>query len=253
MQLIEAIILGALQGLLEWLPVSSRGNLIIIMTELMNINLDEALKISIFFHIGTLLAAVVFFRKDLLSIVKLKDKKLLRSMIIVTLISVPIAGVLYYFVKNLSAVLGTLFIGLIGLTLIITGVLQLRARGRIGANNEVNDKDSAALGVAQGLSVIPGLSRSGVTSSTLLFRNINPKQALRYAFLMSIPYVLLGEIGLGLLEGFEIGINSIAALVMSFVVGLVSINAVLKIAESVNLGKFVIILGILSIVQLIFI
>jgi undecaprenyl-diphosphatase len=252
MDCVQATILGILQGFLEWLPISSEGNLIIIMKALMGINADDALGISIFLHLGTVLAAIVFYRKDLIKAVTGKDKELLKFLVITTILSIIIGGALYFFVKDLSATIGVLFIAIIGISLIITGLVQWSAKKREGLRKKHNKNDSIMAGLAQGLAIIPGLSRSGMTTSILLLRNINARQALRLSFLMSIPGILIGQIGLGLLEEFTLGIESVFGLITAFIVGLLTIGLLTKIVEKINFSKFTIVLGVLALLPIIF-
>ncbi len=252
MNVLQAVLLGVLQGFFEWLPISSEGNLIIIMNTLLGIGTQQAFHTSILLHLGTALSAVVYYRKDVKNAIMLKDKGLLKFLIITTTISVAIGGALYFVVKDLSASIGALFLGIIGISLIITGIVQLQAGKRTGLRSKCTRKDTIVAGVAQGISIIPGLSRSGITTSALLLMNVKAKDALRYSFLMSIPAIIIGETGLAVLNGFAIAFEDLLGLASAFVAGILMIKILTKIAQKVNFGKFTIFLGALSLLPLAF-
>src|SRR3989344_584354 len=205
--LLQQFILGLVQGIFEWLPISSEGALLFIQSNFFNnLNLDSLLKIALFLHLGTFFAALIYFRKDvkeLLSSLKsykhstIETKKLLNFLIISTIVSGIIGFVIYKFVLNaaknftLSSKIITITIGIF---LLITGYLLLTSsKKRMYANNRtiyhLTIVDSLLLGFVQGIAVLPGLSRSGLTVSSLLLRNVDDKTSLRLSFLMSLPIV----------------------------------------------------------------
>ena len=115
-------------------------------------------------------------------------------------------------------------------------------------------KDALFAGVLQGIAVLPGLSRSGLTVAALLFRKIKETDALKLSFLMSLPVVLGGNIVLNFLDdGIEFNTSSLVALGASFVVGLLTIKYLLKISQKINFGWFAIGFGVLTLISLFFI
>jgi len=243
------VILGVLQGLLEWIPISSQGNLVILMTSLFGVSVNEALSISIYLHTGTMLAAIVYYRREIKSLFKSRNKELLNFFLIATLITAVVGGLLYFFVRGLSTVLGSYFIALIGISLIITGLIQWRRTQ--GYKSETDNKDALITGIAQGFSIIPGISRSGVTTSTLLFRGLNASTAIKLSFMLSIPAILIAEIGMGVLEGFVISAEALLGIGAAFVTGLLMIGLLTRLAQKLKFAKMCIILGALSLIQLI--
>lgn len=267
MALIESIILGVIQGITEWLPVSSEGISSLVMVSFFGKGLGEAIFYSLWLHLGTLLAAVVYFRKDINILIKalpdylarrkksnqIKENQnnLLSFLIISTIISGIIGGgLIVYGVEKLNF-LGEIAMAVIGAFLIITGILQFSARKKKQLHKEPTKMDSLILGLVQSLSVFPGLSRSGLTVSALLFRSYDSKQALKLSFLMSIPLVLVAQVGLGLMGKISLTIDSLVAVAVAFVVGLLSINVLMKVAERINFGWFCIVLGIVAMVGLV--
>ncbi|MBU3923121.1 undecaprenyl-diphosphate phosphatase [Patescibacteria group bacterium] len=261
--MLESIILGIVQGIFEWLPISSQGNLVLIMVGFFNIGIETAVKYSIFLHFGTLLAVLVYFKKDIINILKnLKEFKfkfenkqngLISFLIVSTVITFIIGFPLYKLISNFSF-RGEFFLGLIGIGLIITGLLQKFAhKSKIKEKRLLTLKDSVLLGVVQGLAVIPGISRSGITISTFLFKKYSAKQGLYLSFLMSIP-VLLGGIVLPILDGFPNlpFINLFLGLIFSFIFGLITIKILMQLAQKIRFWLFAIIIGILAFVPLVF-
>jgi len=263
--LLAIVIMGILQGLLEWLPVSSQGNLILLMVSIFGMDKAEALSLSIYLHAGTLLSAMVYFRRTFLKILRAlpsyrlrgsenKENRLITFLIFSTLLTGLVGYPIFKFAEA-AATFGPLFFALIGASLIITGIVQKWTR-KFGTRiiGDVNLTDSLLLGVIQGFSAFPGVSRSGMTLSFLLFRGLNSESALKLSFLMSVPAVLIAEIGLTLIGGLTIlGVWEIAAgCLSSFIAGIISISMLLKIARKINLWKFCIVIGAIALISSIY-
>lgn len=261
--MVESIILGAVQGIFEWLPISSQGNLILLMVGFFKIGAAEAVKYSIFLHLGTLFAVVVYFWKDIVKIIKnlktykpeFKEKHngLISFLVVSTIISGIIGYPLFKVISDFSF-RGEFFLGLIGLALIITGILQKVAfRKKIQEEKMLTLKDSIILGIVQGISVIPGISRSGITISFFLLKRYSGKQGLYLSFLMSIPILFAGSVFLPLLDGLPDlpAINLISGLVFSFIFGIITIKILLELAQKIRFWGFCIIIGILAFLPLI--
>jgi undecaprenyl-diphosphatase len=256
--MLEYIILGVLQGMFEWLPISSQGQIFLIMTMLFGTSAQEALNSSIWLHIGTMFAAVVYFRGDVIKILKrlvrfdFKDDIL--SFLTISTILTGIVGLpLYLIVRDISSVFGQLFIILVGIALIITGLLQKRAKRSEMADKKIGNSDKVIAGAFQGLSIIPGISRSGITTSVLLFRNFSSSQALKLSFLMSIPAVLVAEVGLGALGGVTFSADYLVGAFFSFIFGLITIDLFLRLARRVSFWAFCVFMGLLTFIPLLFV
>ncbi|MBI4972552.1 MAG: undecaprenyl-diphosphate phosphatase [Candidatus Omnitrophica bacterium] len=163
--MLNYIILGIIQGLTEFFPVSSSGHLVI-SQRLLGIG-GEELVISVVLHLGTTLALIVFFFKDILK--ALRDTKLLFFIIVVTVITgiIGISGKDFFERLFLSPKLVAVALIFTGIILILTHRFVRPKRNMLGIT------DALALGFAQGASIIPGISRSGMTISTLLFRRVD--------------------------------------------------------------------------------
>ncbi|MBA7671983.1 Undecaprenyl-diphosphatase [subsurface metagenome] len=133
----------------------------------------------------------------------------------------------------------------VGFFLLITGIFQIKVRTR-GLKKERNlrKSDSLLLGIAQGFSSLPGLSRSGITISTLLLRKFDDTSALRLSFLMSLPVVLFGNLFLNL-NNFTLTSATIYGLLASFIFGLLTIHALMSLSKRINFGWFILVFAVL--------
>ncbi len=245
------------QGVSEWLPISSEGINSLIMVNFFGKTLADAVVYSIWLHTGTVLAAVVYFRDEILKLLenfplyvknpkKDTDENHLTTFLIASTALTGIIGLPLLLLgigrANFSGEMATAFIGLL---LIFTGLLQKYSR-RPSGEGDITLKDSALVGSLQAFSVLPGISRSGITTSVLLLRKHEARSALKLSFLMSIPAVFAAEVGLALLGKLTIDAYSLLAVAISFVFGLLTIGILMEIADRVNFGNFCILLGLLS-------
>ncbi|HOV69246.1 MAG TPA: undecaprenyl-diphosphate phosphatase [Clostridia bacterium] len=254
MQLIEilkAIILGIVQGLTEFLPVSSSGHLVLVQKIF---KIEEVLFLDTMLHAGTLVAVVFYFRKDILDILKKPWCKMTKMLIIGT-IPAGLAGLFLedFIEKSFGG-------GYLGYGLLITGVIILiSARLALGKKTlkDMRYSDSVTIGAAQALAILPGISRSGSTIAAGLMCGFDRSFATRYSMLLSIPVILGSTIfqakdvlehGTGDVSFPAIVIGTIAAAVSGFF----AINVLMKVLKR---GKFkifafyVLILGILVLID----
>ncbi len=241
MDLVQAVLLGLLQGVAEWLPISSQGQVMAAALNIFSISAEEAFKYAIFLHAGTLTAAAVYFRKELASILKPENRKLL-EFVLLGLVGSAITVLPGYFL--LKSMLNSPFpiMVLIAIALIFTGAIQFRGK----AGKRTGEKKSGFIvGLAQGFSVIPGISRSGVTSSALLLQGFSPEEAFRLSFILSIPSVLLAEIAFGLFEKVSLQPIALVAIAIAGLAGYASIDVLLRTVRKVEFGWFCIGFGLL--------
>ena len=262
MTFLEPIILGIIQGITEWLPISSEGVTSLVMLKFFNKTLTEAILYSIWLHLGTVLAAIIYFWQDVKQILttlpnyiknpRKKEHRLTNFLVLATILTGVIGTpVLLYSLDKLPFT-GGIAIALIGLFLVFTGILQLFAKKQTALHKQPTTGIAIITGIVQAFAALPGLSRSGLTTATLLFAKYDAKQALRLSFLMSRPIILVAQIGLGFMGKIQFSSSSLVALLFSFIFGLITLKLFLRIAEKVNFGWFCIGLGILSILQLLF-
>lgn len=260
--IIQQLILGIIQGITEWLPLSSSAMTTLIMANFFHVtDISILLHQALFLHLGTFFAALIYFRNDvahlLQSLFKYKSskpetKKVLKFLIITTIITGILGLIILKAITNIDLTLtGKTITFAIGLLLLVTGGLQLGIRGR-GLRKIINIEplDTLLAGLAQGIAVLPGISRSGITVSTLLLKKFDDTTALRLSFLMSLPVVLLGNIFLNIPD-FAVVFTyaSLIGLLTSFIFGLLTIHILMKLSKKINFGWFVIIFAILMMVS----
>jgi undecaprenyl-diphosphatase len=270
--MIEYIIIAILQGLFEWLPISSSGQVMIVSVNLFGIPPEEAFSLSIWVHLGTALAVLIKLRKDYFNIIKSiipskfnvnKNDIKRRNWLIFATIGTAITAVPLYFlfkfviVESFNATQGDVLTLVISGLLIVTGVVLLTFKKKYGNKtiNTVSDreiiKDSSISGLFQGIAILPGISRSGFTVSTILFEKYEQDQSLKFSFLMSVP-VVLASIGVDIIfgEGSVFGTIDILTILVvtanSFIVGYLSMEVLLKIAQKINFSYFCILYGVIS-------
>jgi undecaprenyl-diphosphatase len=251
--ILESVFLGIVQGISEWLPVSSKGNVAMLAT-FFGANPKTAFSFAVLLHIGTLIAATIFFRKELLGLLEKKNRGLLKFVFITLACTAITAFPTYFLLKKIleaeefyffGLVFGsaTVFALVIGFFLVITGLLQLKKKKT--TKEELSEKNAAMLGLAQGFTALPGLSRSGTTTSVLLFEGFSPARAFELSFFVSVPTVLFAELSFGFLEKPVFDFNVAVGIIVAAIVGYFSIGLLLNIAKKINFGKFCLVLGAL--------
>lgn len=246
MDLFSAIILGIIQGLVEWLPISSEAMVTLSAKFFFGMDYQEALSTSVFLHWGTLIAATVYFRNELMQMArdilsKNSNKTLPLFLILTTILSGIIATPLLFLAFSVEIPDG-LFTILIGIFLLCIAFLQKNQKA--GMETKVEMKKAIIPGLAQGFSALPGISRSGITLATLLAEKFPLRDALRLSFLMSIPIVFAAELMLPVIkQDFVFTNEMLAGAAAAAIAGFVSISALLKFAERVNFFKATLTLG----------
>jgi undecaprenyl-diphosphatase len=270
--MIEYIIIAILQGLFEWLPISSSGQVMIVSISIFGIPPEQAFSLSIWMHLGTTIAVLIKLRKDYIQIIKsiiprkfevegsdIKKRNWLIYATVGTAITAIPLYLLFKFViiEGFDATQGDVLTLVISGFLIVTGIVLLTFRRNFGKKtiNTVPDrelfKDSSISGLIQGIAILPGISRSGLTVSTILFEKYDQDQSLKLSFLMSVP-VALASIGMDIIfgEGSVFGTIDIFTILIitlvSFIVGYLSMEILLKIAQKINFSYFCIFYGVIS-------
>ncbi len=245
-----AVVLGLLQGTFEWLPVSSQGIIVVVHSLLFDGEIAEGIGYSLWLHIGTVPSVLVAFRKETAQIVgevlarPLRPSPLAAFLLVSTVLSGVVGLPLVLYLTDLSESAGAAAMVVVGVALLLTGALQIARRGP--GNRDRDDlevRDGLLAGVSQGLAVIPGLSRSGVTVAALLWRGFDRREALVLSFLMSVP-ASLAAAAFAVLDGaFAVTAEALVGAAVAFCTGLLTIKLLVAVAERVNLAAFVMIAG----------
>ena len=239
MEIWQAIILGLLQGLTEFLPVSSSGHLVIVQNFLGVIRTGVTFDIAV--HLGTALAVAYYFRDQLLAIAR--NFRLL-ALLIVASIPAAVFGLAFQdFLESLFSQVVA-----VGFALLVTGTILWLAEtySRQGKDakklEQISYQDALIIGLGQAVAIVPGISRSGSTIATALLRNVNRESAAEFSFLMSLPVIL----GAAFLELIDLGsaasslsvVPIFAGLVTAFFSGLAAIYFLLAIIRRHSLKIF---------------
>ncbi len=242
MSIFEAFVLGLVQGLTEFIPVSSSGHLLIVHDVFGST--ENTLAFDVALHVGTLIALLVFFRKDILKLIKNalnknEDGRLARLLMLATIPAV-LAGFLFsdYIDDNLRSPL------IVALALACVGVVMLVV-DRYSKNNksdgEVSTKQGMVVGLAQCLALIPGVSRSGATITTGLLVGLGRVQAARFSFLLAIPIITGSALGI-LLKGADFSSTDNLPLFVGMITaclsGIFAIKFLLGIIGRIGLAPF---------------
>jgi len=242
MDFTTALVLGVVQGVAEWLPISSKTQIMLVSQMLLGASPQIAYSLGLFLEAASALAALIYFRWIYLEILRglLGDKEGRRwlTYVVVTTAVTALVGIpLYYAAKRwllVGAEAGWLMAAL-GAAVIVNAVLLQGARSAAGLKSfgDMTLGHMALVGLAQALSVLPGLSRSGLTTTTLLLLGYRPDEAFKASFVL-VPIAGLGATALAYLsEGAAVATSeALAAFAIGVVASLVTIKALLAFAKS---------------------
>jgi len=229
------VLIGILQGIFEWLPISSEG-IVALFGQLFVENVN-AVDVAIFLHLGTLFAVLIYFSKDWRDVLVFRDKSLLKFLVIATVVSLTVGYPVYKLVRSIA--FGSVLLLIMGIGLLITAYFH-KSNKNFGLNKTWL---AVITGALQGLAVIPGLSRSGSTIFGLSLGDLKPRQVLKFSYMMSAPVILAAAIFL-VLKNPDL-LNGWVALVSSFIAGILSLHTLMKFSKRINFFKFTLIFGIL--------
>jgi undecaprenyl-diphosphatase len=259
MDLLHAILLGLVQGLTEFLPISSSGHLVFAQN-LLGIR-EPNVAFDLILHLGTLLAVLVYFRNDIVQIFtsacSQQDESGGRRWIaMIVLGTIPTALIGFAFQQQFESLFGKP--RLVAMMLWITAALLFlsdRVRSTPKQIGKITALQAIVVGIAQGLAIIPGISRSGATITTGLFTGMDAKTSARFSFLLAVPAILgastLELKGLPALQPGEFW-SYLGGAVVAFISGWIAIDLLLKVLVRRKLWKFSLYLLLLGAIGLIF-
>jgi len=257
-EIVEAIVLGIVQGLTEFLPVSSSGHIEIVNFLFGNdATGEENLTMTIILHAATAISTLLVFRKDILNILKgvfsstWNDDKKFAVAIIISMIPAAIVGLFFadiveqFFTQNLL---------LVGIMLLITAALLYLADRAKDTTKSVGFKHAVIIGIAQAVATLPGLSRSGSTIATSVLLGVDRSKAARFSFLMVVP-LILGKMAKDAIDGdfssqklnaLPLIVGFVAALMTGYVACTWMINLVKK-SQLTYFSVYCVIVGLIAI------
>ena len=266
LNILYSIVVGIVQGVAEWLPISSKTQVLFASTVLFGLSLVVAYAFGLFMEIGSVLSALIYFRKDMVSVLIFKDRRLLTYLAVVSGVTAVVAVPIYLAVERLLE--NSYNVGipmtLLGAVLIADGLYIRRSRinPKIECLKQMKMKHYVAIGIAQGIAAFPGVSRSGMTTSTMLLMGVKPDVAFRLSFLAYIPAAVGAFMVTILLSRAEVNsaIASInlsgvlVAIATAAVTGLLVISYLLRVAKhnkvyliNFALGLVALVIGLITI------
>lgn len=204
MDIIESIVLGLIQGLTEFLPVSSSGHLELAKTILGDASVpQESLTFTVVLHFATALSTLVIFRKEVLEILKglfqFKWNKQTQFSLKIIASMIPAVCIGLLFEEQLEAFFGGKIL-LVGTMLLVTAILLLLADKAKNTTKNVSFSNAVLIGISQAIAMLPGISRSGATISTSVLLGVDRSKAARFSFLMVVP-LIIGKVAKDLMSG----------------------------------------------------
>ena len=249
-ELIKSIVLGVVQGLTEFLPVSSSGHLEIAKYLMGDASVGQAsLLMTVVLHFATALSTVVVFRRELFRILggllQFKQNEEFRFCVKIVLSMVPAAVVGILLEDEIESLFDKKLF-LVGLMLIVTGLLLLLADRATKTNKSVGIWDAIWIGISQAVAIMPGISRSGATISTSVLLGIDREESARFSFLMVVP-LIFGKIAKDLFDAWRDGVPFATegqgipltiGFITAFVTGLYACTWMIRLVKSSKLSYF---------------
>ena len=258
MTIIESIVLGVIQGLTEFLPVSSSGHLELTKVILGDTSIpEESLAFTVVLHFATALSTLVIFRREVFEIFKglfqfkWNEESKFSLKIIISMIPAVFVGLL--FEKQLESFFGGKIL-LVGVMLLLTALLLLLADKAKQTNKKVSLSNALIIGVSQAIAMLPGISRSGATISTSVLLGVDRTKAARFSFLMVVP-LIFGKISKDLLSGnlnFQSSeiIPITAGFIAAFISGLIACNWMISLVKKSKLSYFSLYCAIIGVIAI---
>ena len=242
----EAIILGIIQGLTEFLPVSSSGHLELTKTILGDTSVpEESLLMTVVLHAATAFSTIAIFRKEIIELLvglfQFKNNEQFRYSLKIVLSMIPAAAVGVLFEDQIDQLFGGQIL-LVGVMLLVTGSLLFLADKAKSTMKPVGFKSALLVGIAQAIAILPGISRSGATISTSVLLGIDRERAARFSFLMVVP-LILGKMAKDILSGDLAAAQTdttllIVGFVAAFLSGLVACKWMIALVKRSQLTYF---------------
>jgi len=241
------VLISILQGVVEWLPISSEG---VSTLTAQFLNLSDPLDLALFLHLGTAGAAFLFFWKDWKKVLTLKDKSLLKFLIIATTVSLIIGFPIYKgldaFIESVEPqIIGQYLLLITGFGLLFTAFFQRVKRKSLLKGVKV----PVITGFLQGLAALPGFSRSGSTIFGLSLGGLSPSKTLRTSYMMLVPVSVLSSAYILVFENSNmLNLEGIISLIVSFLVGWFSLKILINFSKKVSFFGFAFVFSILCFV-----
>jgi undecaprenyl-diphosphatase len=261
-----SILLGIVQGISEWLPISSKTQVLLVSTILLGLTFSQGYALGLFLEGGTVLAAIYYFRGEVWEVLKSivgkgshDGRMLLKYLVVATAITAVLGVLIYKFITMFvtGSVIGIPMI-LLGALLLVDWILIKTSSKHKNPHKELKNltlKEMIYVGFAQGISALPGVSRSGVTTSTMLFEGVKPDEAFRLSFILGIPAtigasavtILFSRASISSTVSYITPLGILIATVVGLLVSLFLIRKLIRFASHNTMSKLLFLLGIIAI------
>ena len=244
-EVLDAVVVGIVQGFTEFLPVSSSGHIEITEAILGVKQGESSMLMTVVLHFATALSTIVVYYKDIWKIIKgffqFKNNEESNFVWKIVLSMIPAALVGYFFEEQLEKLFDGQIL-FVGFMLLITSALLYFADKAKTTNKDVSYKDSILIGIAQAIAILPGISRSGATISTSVLLGDNRSKAARFSFLMVVP-LIFGAIAKKVLDAqgsFEVtnGTALFAGFIAAFIAGILACKFMIALVKKAKLTYF---------------
>ncbi|MEM3374314.1 MAG: undecaprenyl-diphosphate phosphatase [Candidatus Woesearchaeota archaeon] len=249
MNLIEAIILGIIQGITEWLPISSSGHLVLFQTIF---KIKQPIIFDVLLHFGSLLVILFVFRKEILELilgVLKREKKYINLALMLIFASIPITLVGFFLNDYIERAFSNL--AFVGFAWIFTSIVLFLSKYPKIKDKNLNFLNTFLMGVSQAIAILPGVSRSGITISTGLIQGIKQEEAAKFSFLMAIPPIFGATIleirNIGQIENLSFAFIGV---LFSMISGYLSLKFLLRIIKTNKFSYFSIYCFVLGLIIL---
>ena len=263
MDIVQIIVLGIVQAVTEWLPLSSKTMDTVVYTTIFGGSTGSVVSVLLFLHIGTLCAAAVYFRDEIIRLARQflsapTDVQrhangeigfLVTALVFTGIVGAPILLAEKFLLPNLKA--DALFI-LMGAGLVATGfLLSTQHKHRWRTAESTGWQDGILVGALQGLSTIPGVSRAGCSTTGLIWRGFDAESAFHLSFILSVPTVFCAEAVVWIAQGGVSALpiaDGLALALSSFVFGYITIRSLINFAHRINVAFLAFLFGIMMLI-----
>ncbi len=265
---LQAVVLGVVQGITAWIPVSSKTQVLLVAHALFSTPFQTAIAFALLLHAGDLVAALVRYRREYAHavaqltrptrVVQFNGSEQAREssfLIISVIATVFVAFIVYLFIVRaiFPLLAGEWLLAAVGVLVLLMAAFTWQAKKKAGMSQSIGLRQALVTGALQGLAVIPGISRSGITQCALLLQGIAPAKAVRLSFLMSAPMIVAAFAGFLLLEGgfaFD-PLVALAGIACAAIASWLTMDVLSRIAARIPSHYFLAGVGVLALVPLV--
>ena len=242
------LLLAVLQGVFEWWPISSSG-VVTLVSHILGFSVRQGYEIGLSLHLASGLAVLTLYRgkasRILSETFKMKPSNYTRNYVYALIASVVVGAPLYMLYLEVAEAIGSAALMVIGVGLLVTTIFLLKTRG--GGRDDISLVDWVVVGVLQGLAVLPGFSRSGLTIGYLCIRGYKPSKAVEASLLLAIPVLVVAGL-YNLVKNTPDPLTILVTQVVVYIVSIFSAKLLIELSTKVKIYWFTLILALLTLI-----